>query len=102
MQTADRVLPHLSPGGKLAIYGIDDYDATILHPNLAPGTFTVYKGGYDEAEAHDAVIQRILDKTLDASTWLDLDNVFKLSEIAQAIEAVRDRRMVKALVKLST
>jgi threonine dehydrogenase-like Zn-dependent dehydrogenase len=100
-QTADQVLPHLNPGGTLAIYGIDDYDATILHPNRAPGTFTVYKGGYDEAEAHEEVIQRMLGGALDASIWLDLDHVFHLQTLGQAIEAVRDRQMVKALVKLN-
>jgi threonine dehydrogenase-like Zn-dependent dehydrogenase len=100
-QTADRVLPHLAPGGTLAVYGIDEYETTIIHPNRAPGTFTLYRGGYDEAEAHDEVINRMLKGSLDAAIWLDFDNVFQLREIVQAIKAVHDRRMVKALVKLT-
>lgn len=100
-QTADRVLSHLNPGGTLVIYGIDDYDAVVIHPNRVPGTFIFYQGGYDEAEAHDEVVKRMLEGALDTSIWLDFDRVFPLHAIRQAIEAVRDRQMVKALVKLT-
>jgi threonine dehydrogenase-like Zn-dependent dehydrogenase len=98
--TADRVLSHLSPGGTLAIYGIDEYEATVVHPNRAPGTFRIYQGGYDEAEAHEEVVRRILEGALDASIWLDFDRVFRLQDIDRAIAAVRERRLVKALVRL--
>jgi hypothetical protein len=37
---------------------------------------------------------------LDASIWLDLDQPFPLSSINEALEAVRNRRAVKALVRI--
>ncbi len=100
--TADRTLSHLKPGGTLAIYGIDDYEAARIHPNRAPGSFVFYQGGYDEAEAHEEVVRRMLEGALDASIWLDFDRIFQLQAITRAIGAVRDRHLVKALVKLTS
>ena len=37
---------------------------------------------------------------LDASIWLDLDNPFPLDRIGDALEAVRERRLVKALIRI--
>ena len=99
-ESANQVLPHLKAGGTLGIYGIDDFETCRLQPHRARGSFTVYSGGYDEAETHQAVIERIRDGRLDAGIWLDLDRVFPLNEIHRAFEAVRERRSIKALVRL--
>ena len=97
----DLALPHLQPGGMVGIYGIDHLGQITINPHGARGTFTVYNGKYDEAEAHEAVMDLWRSGRLDASLWLDLEHPFPLQEIGQAMEAVRQRRLVKALVQLS-
>jgi L-iditol 2-dehydrogenase len=100
-ESANDVLPHLKPGGTLGIYGIDEHGKCMIQPQRARGSFTLYSGGYDEAETHHAVIERIRDGRLNASIWLDINTAFPLSEIHRAFEAVQERRFIKALVKLS-
>ena len=97
---ADLGLALLRPGGTIGIYGIDDYGKCTLNPGRARGTFTVFNGGYDEAETHEQVVALYQAGKLDASVWLDVANPFRLDRIADAFEAVRQRRVVKALVRL--
>jgi threonine dehydrogenase-like Zn-dependent dehydrogenase len=99
-ETANQVLELLKPEGTLGIYGIDDYAACQVHPHRARGTFTFYNGGYDEAETHERVIALIQSGALDARLWLDMAHPFPLTEIHRAFAAVRDRTMIKALVRL--
>lgn len=98
--SADGVLPYLKRGGTLGVYGVDEYHAVQVHPLRARGMFTFYNGGYDEAETHERVVALVQAGKLDASVWLDLAHPFALDDIGAAFEAVRARRMVKALVKL--
>lgn len=97
----DSVLSLLKLGGTIGIYGIDDYGRCQIHPQRARGTFTYYNGGYEEAEAHDRVLSMVQDGRLKADLWLDLEHPFALEEIQKAIAAVRDRKLVKSLVRLS-
>ncbi len=97
---ADLGLSLLRPGGTLGIYGIDDYGKCTLDPGRSRGTFTCFNGGYDEAETHDQVAALVQAGRLDAAVWLDLAHPFALGDIAEAFEAVRQRRVVKALVRL--
>lgn len=97
----NRVLPLLAPGGTIAVYGLDDFHAIAINPLRAKGTFTVYRGGYDEEEAHDEVLANIVGGILDARVWLDLDHPFELENIGEAMAAVRQRKCIKALVRLS-
>ena len=97
----DRVLPLLKPGGVIGIYGIDDFDDNAINPRRAKGTFTYYNGGYDEEEAHERVVAWVADGTLDASTWLDGAQTFALEDIEAAFQSLRERRMVKALIRLT-
>jgi len=97
----DLALPFLKSGGMVGIYGIDDYGRCQINPHAARVTFTVYNGGYEEGETHDAVVAYIQAKRLRAEIWLDLEHPFPLREIGQALEAVRQRRVVKALVQLA-
>ncbi len=97
---ADRMLPLLKSGGAIGVYGIDEFTSYTLNPRGGQGTFTVFNGGYQESEAHDAVLKFMQDGKLDASIWLDIDNVFRLDQVADALKAVRERKYVKALVKV--
>ena len=97
----DLALPYLKPGGTVGIYGIDDYGLVTVNPNRSVGTFTYCNDKYDEAEAHERVVAMWRAGKLDAGVWLDLDHPFALVDIGAAMDAVRDRRMVKALVRLS-
>jgi 2-desacetyl-2-hydroxyethyl bacteriochlorophyllide A dehydrogenase len=99
--SADAVLLHLKRGGTLGVYGIDDYTAVHVHPLRARGTFAFYNGGYDEAETHERVVALVQAGKLNASVWLDLAHPYALDDIRAAFEAVRARKMVKAVVRLS-
>jgi 2-desacetyl-2-hydroxyethyl bacteriochlorophyllide A dehydrogenase len=92
----------LKPGGTVAVYGLDDAMTFRLNPLAARGTFTFYKGGQDEAESHDAVVEFVRQGKLDAGAFLtNLDAPYALEQIGDALAAVRERRAVKALVKLT-
>lgn len=96
----DLFLPLLKPGGTIGIYGIDDYSQCQISPRRARGTFTYYKGSYDEEETHDKVISFMKKGLLKANLWLDLEHIFLLKDINMAFDAVRGRKMVKALIQL--
>jgi 2-desacetyl-2-hydroxyethyl bacteriochlorophyllide A dehydrogenase len=97
----DRVLGLLKPGGKMSIYGMDDIGKVRLTPTLAPGSFTYENRAYNEGEAHQPVVEFMQQGKLRASDYLDLENVYPLNEITRAIDAVRSRKAIKAVVKLS-
>ena len=97
----DRILPQLKPDGSIGVYGLDDCDVFTVSPRLASGSFTFSSPGYDEAEAHEDVMRLIDQEKLDATIWLDFDSPFDLDDIADAMQAVQDRKVVKAVVKLS-
>jgi len=97
----DRVLSLLKPGGTFCVYGVDHLKQYGINPWTAGGSFSVYHGGYDEAEVHDQVVDLVRRGKLKADLWLDMAHPFPLDEIGRAFEAVLSRRMVKALVRLS-
>jgi len=97
---SDLALSLLAGGGTIGIYGIDEYGKVRLNPDTARGSFTCYKGGYDEPETHEQVIERFEAGGLDASIWLELSSPFELDDINDAIEATRSRKVVKALVRI--
>jgi len=88
----------LKEGGTLGIYGLDECGKITLSPGR---TFTYYGGGYDEAETHEDVLAFYRAGKLDPAVWVDRRRVFSLEEIESAFEAVRNREMVKPLVRLS-
>lgn len=88
----------LKVGGTLGIYGLDEADKL----TLAPGkTFTLYNGGYDEAEAHEAVLKFYRAGKFNPSVWLDRSQTFALADIGQALDAVRNRTLIKPLIRLN-
>jgi L-iditol 2-dehydrogenase len=97
----DAALPLLKPGGVVGIYGIDDWGSCTLTPTRARSTFTFYNGGYDEEETHEQIVADIQAGKLKAEHWLDLRHPFALSDINQAFEALHERKMVKAVVRLN-
>ena len=99
--SADTGMRFLKPGGVLGIYGLSDFGQAAIHPLNARGTFTCYNGGYEEAETHEQVMVFIEAGRLDASIWLDLAHPFPLERIHEAFEALRARKLVKALIQLS-
>lgn len=98
----DRVLPLLNVGGSVGIYGVDDYFRLTLAPHLARGTFTFFNGGYAEEESSEAVIRLVREGRLVAKhNFYDPSRIFDLEDINAAFAAVRNREMVKAVVKTS-
>ena len=97
----DRILPQLKPNGIIGVYGLDDCEEFTVSPRLASGSFSFSSPGYDEAETHEDIMRLIEKKKLDATIWIDLESPFDLDDIADAMRAVQDRKVVKALVKLS-
>lgn len=101
MGQLDRVLPLLKVGGTAAIYGVDDFGNVGITPQRAPGTFTFASPGYAEGEGHEPIIKLVEQGRLDAEYFCDLENVYALEDINQAFDAIRSRKAVKAIVKLS-
>ena len=96
----DLALSQLKAGGVLGMYGIDDWNHNLINPMLARGSFTFYNGGYDEAEAHATIVELVRAGRLDAGVWLDLENPTPMENIGAAFERVRDRRALKALIRI--
>ncbi|HET6485655.1 MAG TPA: zinc-binding dehydrogenase, partial [Spirochaetia bacterium] len=97
----DRFLPLLAAGGTLAIYGLDDFQRISVSPRLARGTFTVYGGGYDEAETHQRVSEMALQGLLSSGAWYNAARPYPLSRINDAFADLWNRKAVKALIQLS-
>jgi threonine dehydrogenase-like Zn-dependent dehydrogenase len=96
----DGAMQFLARDGFATIYGVDDYGKCSINPSNARGSFTYLNRGYEEAETHDEVIEFIRQGKLDAGDWLNLDSPYPLERISDAFEAVWQRKVVKALVKL--
>ncbi len=97
----DRCLPLLRARGTATIYGIDDFGKVMLTPTRVAGGFTFANYGYAEGETHDYIVKFIQRGLLNARHFTDLDRVFPLDDINAAFEAVRNREVIKAVVKLS-
>lgn len=97
----DRVLPLLKNGGLATIYGVDDYGSVTINPQKVPGTFTFANPGYLEGEVHEAVVKLVERGLLRAEDFCDLQRIFPLEDTRGALEAIRNRQAIKAVVKLS-
>jgi threonine dehydrogenase-like Zn-dependent dehydrogenase len=98
----DAILPLLKAGGAVGIYGIDDWGRCTLNPTRARGSFTFYNGGYDEEETHAQVVQDVQRGKLTAAHWLDLEHPYALSDINLAFDALRARKMIKAVIRCAS
>ncbi|MDZ4815872.1 MAG: zinc-binding dehydrogenase [Verrucomicrobiota bacterium] len=97
---ANVALSFLKPGGTLAVYGLDDIGKLSVNLSDARGTFTYFNGGYDEEEAHDAIVEFIKNGKLDASILIDLHNPYPLEKINEAFDAIKARTVIKPLIKI--
>jgi D-arabinose 1-dehydrogenase-like Zn-dependent alcohol dehydrogenase len=96
----DRVLPLLRPEGTVAIYGVDDYGKVTITPQSAPGSLTFANKGYFELDTHEQVVELMHQGRLRPEHYVDLEHIFPLAEMNEALAAVRERRAIKAVVKL--
>ena len=85
--------------GTVGIFGIDDYGSCSINPHKVRGNFMVYNGGYNEGEAHAAVVEMIGNGSLDARIWLDPDEIFGFNDITEAYSRVKERKAVKVLLR---
>ena len=105
--TKETLTPYMSmlmEGGTAAVYGMNDFYQYTFNPILGPKSFRFfnsYAGVYDEPETHEEVIDLIRAGTLNASNWLDKEHIFTWDNAPEAYTHVREKRAVKALIKLS-
>jgi L-iditol 2-dehydrogenase len=97
---ANRYLPALAAGGTIGVYGLDDFEAVELSPRLARGSFTVWNGGYDEAETHQRVSELALQGQLTADAWYDPAKTWPLAAINDAFQSLWKKQAVKALIAM--
>ena len=96
----DKFLPLLKPRGIVCIYGWQDYGSCTITPTRARGSFTFAQPAIDEDEVHQRVAQLVLAGKLDARLWINPDEPFHMAEIQKAFEALKTRKLVKALIQL--
>lgn len=104
-ETLTKYMSMLKEGGTVAVYGMNDFYSYTFNPILGPKSFRFYNsyaGVYDEPETHEEVIDLIRAGKLDAGNWLDKENVFTWENAPEAYTHVREKKAVKAVIKLST
>ncbi|NLO73692.1 MAG: zinc-binding dehydrogenase [candidate division WS1 bacterium] len=97
----DSVLPTLKPGGWMALYGVDEYGDVTVSPSKARGTFTISMEGYAEGEVTEPIVRMMREGRLRPREYYDRERIFPLEEINAAFAALKNREMVKAVVKCS-
>ena len=97
---ADFALSFVKENGILGVYGCDDYEDYRIAPRKINNTIKLYSGFYDEAEAHNQVLQYYQDGELDAGIWLDPSKAFRLSEAREALAAANSGEQVKPLIRI--
>jgi threonine dehydrogenase-like Zn-dependent dehydrogenase len=91
----------LKDGGILGLYGLNELGRVTLNPALARGTFTFSNKGYAEYETHTRVVNFIKAGQLDASVWLtNIKTPWTLDTLPEAFAATRQRKVVKALIRI--
>ena len=103
-ETLTPYMPALREGGTAALYGMNDFKSYTIGPVPGPKFFRFfnsYAGIYDEAETHEEVIDLIRAGKLDAGNWLDKEHIFTWDNAPEAYDHVRNKKAVKAVIKLS-
>lgn len=104
-ETLTPYMSMLQEGGTVAVYGMNDFYSYTFNPILGPKSFRFYNsyaGVYDEAETHKEVLELIRAGKLDANNWLDKENIFTWDNAPDAYTHVREKKAIKAVIKLST
>lgn len=99
----EAAIPLLRAGGSVGLYGIEDIGERMGYlEKLGEQGIRVHgPGEYKEAEAHDAIVRLVQDGKLDAGIWFDPAAPTPLARIGDAIDAIRAKRSLKAVVDLS-
>jgi len=101
-ESANIFLPLLTEKGKLGLYGLESYLDYTLDQASVPKDFSFFDGThYDEGSAHDEVIQYITEKKLNAWNYLSKDHIYPLSRISDALQASKDRKVLKSVIKMT-
>lgn len=106
--TKETLTPYMSAlteGGTVAVYGMNDFYSYTFNPILGPKSFrffNAYAECYDEAETHQEVVELIRAGKLNAANWLYRENIFTWENAPEAYTHVREKKAVKAVIKLST
>lgn len=93
------ILPLLFDNGCIGIYGWNDRAHAGINPFRARASFSVYCGGYDEEETHDAVLSLIRRNLLRAEDWYDTAHPIALEDISLAYESLRRHEAMKYLIE---
>ena len=97
--TTNAVLERLRPGGRLGVYGLNEFHSYSINPNRAQGDFSFFDGKiYDEGGAHEAVIAHLLAGELDHRRYLSESHYYPLARIADALAATRERKVFKSVI----
>ncbi|MNB89329.1 2-deoxy-scyllo-inosamine dehydrogenase [compost metagenome] len=91
----------LLPGrGKVGVYGLKQVEDYKISPLSHKGSITFCNYGYDPEEVHEQVVASMLCHQLCASNWYTPQSVFVMDEIAEAVEQLRQRKIMKAVIKI--
>ena len=95
----DAYLPLLTPGGTIAVYGIEAMGGYRMKPLAAPGSFFFYQGGYREDETHQQVIDMMRCDKLTSEPFMGKE-IYSLEELPRAFADLQARKQVKARICL--
>ena len=96
---ANAVLPLLKHGGKIGVYGLDDFWNYKIEVAKPRGDFSYFTGRqYDEGSAHDAVMKYIKQKKPNAWNYLSKKHIYPLAEIKTALLAAHERKVMKSVI----
>lgn len=97
--TVNKVINCLVDNGAVAIYGLDQFSSYELDRNRAPDEFSVFSGEkYDEASAHESIIDFIKDGKLNAWDYLSNDHIYHLDQILDALLSTAERKVLKSVI----
>ena len=97
----DLVVASVKPNGAAAVYGLDSFASLTLDLSKIFKPFRYSFSNYEESESHDRVVEFIQAGKLRAEPYLNLANPFPFDQIQAAYDYTRQRKGLKALVKIS-
>jgi D-arabinose 1-dehydrogenase-like Zn-dependent alcohol dehydrogenase len=100
-ETLTSYMAALKENGVAAVYGMDDYYSYTFNPILGPVSFRWFNAVYDEASAHEEVMDLIRAKKLDAGNWIDRSAIYTWDNAQDAYKDVREKKAIKTALKLS-
>src|SRR3989344_2918462 len=97
-ETLQKALPTLKPRGKIGVYGLDNF----LEYKVVPRDLSFLNGEkYDEASAHDSIIDFIQKNKLNAWDYISKDYICPLAKIIDALRAGEEKKVLKSVIDMS-